>query len=518
MAKRPFHKRIRPAWRAMYRVLKIDTRSAVFAGAGIHRMLQDWVSRLLTPDQEIKRDARKLRARARDLSRNSAYAKRYLRMVTSNVIGPRGIRLQARMMRGDEYDDENNAKLERMWNAWASKPVTVDGKLTLRRVDKLVARTMACDGETFVRMVVDPSAPFGLLLQPIDADMIDDRLNRDASPGHNEIRMGIEVDAVGRVVGYWVNKKTDSNGIGIYSDRYFIPGDQLIHSYGLERFNQTRGVTWFSAAMVTTHMLDAYEETEAVAARVAAAKMGFFEQDDASMTDDLTTDKTPATMQADPGSFEFLPKGVKLASWSPDHPAAQFGMFVTHLGRKVATSLDVFSNVLMNDAAGVTYSSMRSFGLIERDDWRSIQRDVIEGWRDPLFLAWLQTASVSREWTMPSRDYRLYTDVVHIPRGWSWIDPEKEAKAAILSIQNGLDSRTRILAERGEDMEAVFADLAREQKRAAKHGITISAALPAEVPAAPTDEDRAGGNGTDPDAVHPAVARAADLGVVTDQQ
>jgi capsid protein len=64
--------------------------------------------------------------------------------------------------------------------------------------------------------------------------------------------------------------------------------------------------------------------------------------------------------------------------------------------------------------------------------------------------------------------------VRHRPRGWQWIDPEKEAKAAVLSIQNGLGTRTGFLAEKGEDIEDVFAELAREKELAKEYGLSIS--------------------------------------------
>jgi len=55
----------------------------------------------------------------------------------------------------------------------------------------------------------------------------------------------------------------------------------------------------------------------------------------------------------------------------------------------------------------------------------------------------------------------------------------------VLSIQNGLGPRTGFLAEKGEDIEDVFAELAREQALAKEYGLSISgeaaaAAAPAE--------------------------------------
>jgi len=163
--------------------------------------------------------------------------------------------------------------------------------------------------------------------------------------------------------------------------------------------------------------------------------------------------------------------------------------------RKIASGFSVFYNVLANDAEGVSYSTMRSFALVERDDWRSIQQDFIDMWRRPLYSAWLGMALLTGSLKLPSRDPSRYLAVRHRPRGWQWIDPEKEAKAAVISIQNGLGTRTGFLAEKGEDIEDVFAELAREQELADQYGLRISTELPADTQGQKQGDDEEAGTG-----------------------
>jgi len=171
-------------------------------------------------------------------------------------------------------------------------------------------------------------------------------------------------------------------------------------------------------------------------------------------------------MEANPGTFEIVPDGYEFKAWEPEHPTAQFPAFIKQMLRKIASGFSVFYNVLANDAEGVSYSTMRSFALVERDDWRSIQQDFIDLWRRPLYSTWLGMALLTGALKLASRDPSRYMAVRHRPRGWQWIDPEKEAKAAVISIQNGLGTRTGFLAEKGEDLEDVFAELARERELA----------------------------------------------------
>jgi lambda family phage portal protein len=226
--------------------------------------------------------------------------------------------------------------------------------------------------------------------------------------------------------------------------------------------------------MVPAHMLNAYEESEAVAARIGASKMGLFEKKTDSVAGDLANEKKPATMEANPGTFDIVPDGYEFKTWEPEHPTAQFPSFIKQMLRKIASGFSVFYNVLANDAEGVSYSTMRSFALVERDDWRSIQQDFIDMWRRPLYTAWLGMALLSGALQLASRDPARYLAVRHRPRGWQWIDPENEANAAVISINNGLGTRTGFLAEKGEDLEDVFEELAREKELAEKYGISIS--------------------------------------------
>ena len=489
--RRPFHQRLSRAFHLAWR--EIRGQRGVFDGAGVHRLLMDWIAQARSADDEIKGDLRLLRARARELGRNNSYVKRYFRLLVTNVIGPMGIKLQAQVWAGDQPDTKANTAIEEAWNTWASSPVTVDGKLTLRRFEKLILKTTACDGEAFIRLWRGfEGNPHGLAVQAIDADLMDETFNRSRRGTQNEIRMGVEIDSIGRPVGYWI---WDGVGTDLMRERYFIPASEMLHIYDPERVNQTRGVTWVHSVMVPAHMLNAYEESEAVAARIGASKMGLFEKRADSLAGDLSSDPRPATMEANPGTFEIVPDGYEFKAWEPDHPTAQFPAFIKQMLRKIASGFSVFYNVLANDAEGVSYSTMRSFALVERDDWRSIQQDFIDMWRRPLYSAWLGMALLTGTLKLASRDPSRYMAVRHRPRGWQWIDPEKEARAAVISIQNGLGTRTGFLAEKGEDIEDVFAELAREQALAKEYGLSVSGALPAEPPAPADNNNDAASDG-----------------------
>jgi len=253
-------------------------------------------------------------------------------------------------------------------------------------------------------------------------------------------------------------------------------------------------------------MLNEYERSEAVAARIGTSKMGFFEKRERETgSGDLSAVKKPAQMQANPGTFDIVPDGYEVKTWEPEHPTQQFGPFVKQMIRKIASGFSVFYNVLANDAEKVTYSTMRSFALIEQDDWRAVQQDFVDMWRRPLYAAWLGMALATGSLPLPREQEARFLFVRHRTRGWRWIDPEKEANAIVISIQNGFGTLTGALADQGEDLEETFKILADEKELAKKYGLTFTGKTSAP-PAKPDpdedeeeeptdDEDDSNGNG-----------------------
>jgi len=243
-------------------------------------------------------------------------------------------------------------------------------------------------------------------------------------------------------------------------------------------------------------MLEGYSESEAVAARAGAAKMGFWTRKaDEPTVGEIQGDPSTGniTMDAAPGTFDFGPDGYELQTWDANHPNTAYGAFVKAKLREIASGLGMSYNALANDLEGVNYSSMRSGLLIERDVYRCLQDWWIGAFLRPVYEAWIEVAMLTGQIVLDSRDFRRFLDVDWNPRGWPWVDPEKDTNAGIMGIQAGLTSRRRLLAEQGLDFEKVLEELADEQDMAEDYGVDISGPTPT-APAASdsTSEDETG--------------------------
>lgn len=475
----------------------------LYNGSLASRLTADWVNApILSADQEIKGNLRILRGRARELARNNPIAKSYLKILVANVLGQHGIGYQPLVRNNnDELNQQFNKKIEKAWKEWSCRGnCTVDGKLSMRATQALVLSTVATDGEAFVRLVPGFDNKYRFALQLIDADQVDHLFSRWPSPGRrgnhsdNEIRMGVEVDVWGRPVAYHVNPAHPSDlGGSLLRER--IKAEYILHLYDPLRVQQTRGIPWFSSCMLEMRMLGGYLEAELVAARVAAAKIGFFTHTDAASYE-AQNDDAPYRLDANPGVLETLPPGLDFKAWDPQHPPNAFQNFLKANLRFIAGSMGVSYNALAADLEGVNYSSMRSGLLIERDQWKICQSFMKENFLEPVFKSWLSMALLSGELVLDSRDPSRFLEGKWEPRGWPWVDPLKDVQSSILAIGAGLRTRDRVIGEEGGDVEEVFEQIKREKELAEQYGLefTVDAKAPTILKGpneqeAPSDEE-----------------------------
>lgn len=450
-----------------------------YDAAKIDRLTADWPSMTRSADADVAGQLRILRARARHTAQNDDYGKRFLKLCRTNVIGAHGIGLQVRSRDPNgELDAKANAIIEAAFREWGRLGVcTAEGRLSWIDAQNLFVTTLARDGEVLVRHLRGWAGNrFGYAIQFLDPDTLDESYNATLTNG-GEIRLGVEYDAIDRVVAYHVLKKHPAGLLHTAShgrERERIPAEDIVHAYDIERARQGRGVTWMAASLKRLKMLAGYEQAELVAARVGASKMGFFiEPEETSIGDDLEEGYTPI-MEAEPGTFDRLPEGTEFQSWDPEHPVAAYEPYVQAVLRGAASGLGVSYPSLANDLRRINYSSIRHGAIDERDHWRTVQTFTVEHFNGPIFSAWLNMAlTVNAFGSLPYGKLAKFDAPVWRPRGWAWVDPKKEGEGHKEAVKGGFKSLTEVAAESGRDLEEVFDQLAQEKKMAERYGLTL---------------------------------------------
>lgn len=495
--------------------LRRNVRSeAVFKGAQ-GGSFWDWIVSPTTIDYQVRTNIFRLRNNARDLALNNPIVRQYLQLLAQNVIGPRGMKLQAQVRNNDgKLNKAINDKIEAAWDEFWQSPF-VDGKMSGVSGEQTLIKSVARDGEIFVRKVIDRSLnKFAFGLQIIDPDLVDHTYNRPRSDQQNEIRLGIEVDVYGKVLAVWVwNSYPQDINSGVPHERTRISATEIIHVFDPERANQTRGITWLNSVMLPLKHLDGFMEASVVASRTAACSFPMFEQSDQAEADPNAGDYT---LELNPGQGIALPAGLKVSNWTPPYPNIETGPFVKACLRFFSSGLTVSYNALANDLEGVNYSSIRSGLLIERDRWQVLQQWWIDAFRVPVSETWLSCALLSGALVLDSRDPSKFKAFKWIPRGWKWVDPLKDVNAAVIAIENGLGSRTSSLGEQGEDFEETCEELADEKRIAEEAGLDFSggAVSAKDVLKQAQAEEQDDQNGADPADGKKAKALARKLALV----
>lgn len=460
---------------------KPQPRKAVraFHGADTGRLFSDFVSSSRSADSEIKPSLRVLRDRCREISRNHPYAKRYLQIMSTNVVGANGVRIQVRKRNDDNsLDSVGNRIIEQAWQQWGRAGFcTVDGRVSWVQAQRLFMETLARDGEVLIQKIKNPAGnPFGFSLKFLEADYLDEGYDARLSNG-NEVRMGVELDKrTGKPLNYYLfeDHPHHDQGYGSKTKRHhkIVPATEIIHCYLQDRAGQTRGVPWMSNVLTRLKMLDGYEEATLVNARVAASKMGFFTspEGDGFVGDDY--DNHAPIMSAEPATFTQLPAGMSFTAFDPQNPTDSFAEFEKGILRGIASGLGVSYVSLANNLEGVSYSSIRQGTIEDRDHFKMVQQFMIDQFIDPIYRAWLEMAITVGRVNLPMGKYDLFADqVIYRPRGFAWVDPAKEINASVTALNNGIVSLQDVHSQYGRDTEEIFEQINREAELADRYGI-----------------------------------------------
>jgi lambda family phage portal protein len=464
-----------------------------FAGGAVSRLtasLQAW-SGSINADLDASLVA--LRARARHLAANHEYGRRFLTLAAANIVGPRGPTLQVRAynVNGKTLDKPANDALEVHWQRWG-RICDVRGQLTLPSMLRVCVKGVARDGEALIRKVANRSLPYGLQLQLLEADRLDESINRYLDNG-NIVRMGVEFNSWLKPQALYIKAAHPGDN---YQQRAAVvervPIEQCYHVYVPERAEQGRGYTWFHAVVIRQAMLQGYEESAITAARVGASKVGFFKRakGEASPLEQLADTKTAEgalQMDAEPGTFHELPPGVEFDTFDPDYPHQNFESFVVQCLRGLAAGLDVDYASLSSDRSRENFSSIRTGTLESREVWMLLQEWLIDALLVPLYQDWLASALLTGSITLldsgktlPADKYAKFREASRFRgRRWSWVDPLKDAQAAEKLLQLRLTTRTRLAAEQGVDFEDIVDELAQEEQMLKAAGLQSAPAQPA---------------------------------------
>lgn len=457
----------------------VGRRSFKMAGGG--RLGAGWSLRTSGADanQEIYADHETLRQRAREQSINTSYLKRFYRLLRQNVIGPYGINLQSKAVLPDGTPDRVKRRLiEKEFRRFSKRgQFDVTGQYSFVAFLWLWIETLARDGEVLVRLVRNWPNRWGFAVQILEADRLDLNLNTLLDNG-NRVRMGVERDDWERPVAYWMLNDHPGDVQRSAADRYTrILASELIHTFDPWRPHQARGFTWTHAAALDIHHLGEFRTAALIKAELGAKITGFYEQDAEFLDPPDQGDDADVHEEVEAGTAKVLPYGLKWRERQNSAPGNDYAPFVKDSLRGSAAGLGPSYNRISHDLEGVNFSSLRDGTLDERDFYKCCQELVISSLLERLGEEWFDSAVLHGALKIAPRDLERCAEQVWQPRGWDWVDPLKDSKAATESIGNRTKTRSQLIRQNGDDPDEIFAELEAEEQMLRDKGL-----LPASQP------------------------------------
>jgi lambda family phage portal protein len=388
----------------------------------------------------------------------------------------------------------NNA-IESAWRRW-SGVCDVAGRQHFRDFCSSLVESMPSDGEFLVRIVTgaDAQNEFNFALQRIDVDRID--TNYNSTIGGNTVIMGVEINSARRPVALHIFEGHPADGQRSSRRRVRIPAEDLIHGFKATQADQVRGIPWMAPGMLSLHHLGGFGLAALLAAEHGANHYGFFKTPDgqAPTIGSVDGDTQQNIMTTQPGVYDTLPVGVDFQPHESKYPNEVFGPFVKTTLQRIASGWGVAYHGLANDLEGVSFSSIRSGTLEERDRWSAEQEWFIQVFLERIYPQWLRSALLSNAIVLdngsalPGTKYSKFAAHEWQPRRWDWVDPKKDMEAKIMAVRAGLMAPQDIASSMGYDFEDVLIAIAAANKLADTLGVNLTAYDPAPGVIDPADE------------------------------
>lgn len=434
-----------------------------YEAASVGRRTQGWRKSNGDANAVIGPALSVLRSAARDLVRNNPYAESALGTIADHTVG---WGISAKPVGGDK-------RAQAAWDAWAdSTDCDADGRHDIYGLQKLVMRSVAESGEILVRRRFRrPSDGFAvpLQLQVLDADFLDTAKDTLFAPvGINKIVQGVEYDAIGRRVAYWLFPEHPGAVSGGMPTSQRVPASEILHVFRPLRAGQARGPSWFAPVLLRFKDFDEFEDATLMKQKIAACLAVIMTDPDGSTTAVGTADpRFPDLDFLEPGAIKTAGPGQSVEVVQPPS-AGDYDEYSKSVLRAIATGLGVTYEDLTGDYTDLSFSAARMSRLrhVSRiNDWR--YRILIPQFCNPVWGWFMQAAAIMNMVSDPSIKPRWTAPPLPA------VDPDKEGLANQRDVRNGFRSWSEVVRESGQDPEEVAQELKSDFDRFDRLGLQL---------------------------------------------
>lgn len=453
----------REAWRKAYEEIKnYDAGSNDRLNAGWRA-----VNALAEQTDGAYRDT--IRARARDLERNSDLMESIIGAFERNVVGT-GFKLQAKTP-----DEELNTQIEKLWKEWC-KPRNCDVTFqqSFDEMCRMAVRRKKVDGGIFFIKRYTPGGVVPFTLQVMEVDDLD---TNQISRNNQRIVNGIEYNEYNRPIAYYF-KVYDINGYYAgKSER--IKADDVIFLWRKKRPSQIREMSEMSHTITRIRDVNSFMEAVSVKERVAACLSVFIKRQNPSpggigrQVNTSTRSVQYEGKTLSPGMIMELNPGDDVSVVQPPSQGAGAAEFVRLQQRLTGSGQGLSYEAVARDMSQVNYSSARQGLLEDLKTYQIEQKYLIDHFLTEVYETFLISAVLSGAITIKDfwENKKVYMQHEWTPPGQKWIDPLKEANANKVALETNQTTLADLAATYGHDWKEIVDQRAREIQYMKEKGV-----------------------------------------------
>jgi len=498
------------------------------AGASeTRRALKGFLPRSGAPNEDINWNNYTLRQRGRMLYMASPVATSAINTNRTKVVGT-GLTLKSTINRellglSPEASKAWQRITEAEFEMWAAKKSNCDatGVNNFESLQQLALKSWLMSGDVFAlfkRYDPTPTNPYSLRIHLIEADRVStpmdygsaltpsprftDGVNKE---NDNKIYDGVEVDSNGRIVAYHIRNTYPAQNIAeptkwvrveAYGENSGLPN--ILQVMDSERPDQYRGVTYLAQVIEPLLQLRRYTESELMAALIQS----FFTAWITTNTDptEIPINETgsgdivgipgeePENISESENEYEMGPGTVlhldddeEVTFGNPNIPTSGFDSFTKAICRLVGAALEIPYEVLIKEFNS-SYSASRAALLEAWEAFKMRRKWFVDDFCQPVYEVWLTEAVARGRIKAPGffNDPRIraaWCNARWIGPVQGQLDPTKEAKAAIMTVDRGFKTHEQVTREMGggdweENVEQL--KIENEQLRDAGGGIYMA--------------------------------------------
>lgn len=434
-------------------------------------------------DQLVAQGGEALRNQMRYLERNHDLVEGAINTMVNNIVGPQGITPEFQPLRADgTIHEEYAAALTEGYKEFALRP-EVTWEHDMSQCQRLLGRSWIRDGEAFVQELM---GPVPLLQHGSRVPYSQELMEADMVPMHyddgDRIRQGIERNAWGRKVRYFVLKKHPGEALALTPDAVKpIPAERMLHLAMRTRLHQLRGVTRFASVITRIEDLKDYEESERIAAKVAARLCAYIKRQAGEGEGYVAPTGADGVTPID-RFFEMMPgmiidglvPGEDIGIIDSKRPNPNLITWRSGQLRALAAGVGASYSSISRDYSG-TYSSQRQELVEQWVNYAALTDQFCEMYLRRTVSGFVMAADLSGVIKTPA-DVKPGTaaNCLFVAPSMPWIDPLKEISAWVLAVQAGFASEYEVMRKRGVSPEELLRQSIDWRNKTKKAGLVFS--------------------------------------------